>query len=356
MAEKYDPRKLLLYPITEKPIPTQIQNQFAYLTSLPKIQEVTEKMETNQDQKSKIMQKFLINPIGHVRADFQRRSDAPRQPLLETSKGGIIEVKGVDMEHIHHELAHATHMWVIFVFDRNIFAGFSHFVHPPRFKNRKLGVFATRTPFRPNPIGLSIVQVENIEIREDQKQSSSHSQSYSQTLFIQFNGGDILSQTPILALKPYDHEREYFPNVKSGWLDDSKYISPLYYDEHDIGREGNGNDEEYSMDWILNRMGIDIRQQAIQQLRFDPLLINANKARKKTRRAIACSDGLNILAIGSFRILFEVENAETDHKVIIRDIISAYREEIIQSDSSTDAQIKIHSEFAEQFKDNIQRE
>lgn len=100
-------------------------------------------------------------------------------------------------------LENFSHLWVIFLF-HEVESTDSLTVRPPRLGgNTKQGVFATRSPFRPNNIGLSLVKIEKIEGAK-----------------ITISGGDFLDQTPVYDLKPYLKEIESVPSAKSGWTDE----------------------------------------------------------------------------------------------------------------------------------------
>lgn len=99
-----------------------------------------------------------------------------------------------------------THIWVITVFHGNPHSKWKSLVRPPRLGGaRKQGVFATRSPHRPNPIGLSAVRIERIE---DEK------------IFLQ--GGDFLDGTPVLDIKPYIRYADSIPRASLGWLEEGQ--------------------------------------------------------------------------------------------------------------------------------------
>lgn len=99
-----------------------------------------------------------------------------------------------------------SHLWLIFVFDQTIDKGWSPKVRPPRLGGEKTkGVFATRSPFRPNAIGLSAVTYEGCE-------------ESSKALILKFGGADLVEGTPILDIKPYLSYVDSIPAASSGWL------------------------------------------------------------------------------------------------------------------------------------------
>lgn len=128
-----------------------------------------------------------MKPIGWVNTPFPEKFGIPRQPGLVDAATGTL--------HLHPEFAYAgvfdgleeaSHLWLVFLFHAQP-ADWSPKVRPPRLGgNRKVGVFACRSPRRPNPIGLSVVRLLKVE-----------------GLVLHLAGLDLLDQTPILDIKPY---------------------------------------------------------------------------------------------------------------------------------------------------------
>jgi tRNA-Thr(GGU) m(6)t(6)A37 methyltransferase TsaA len=140
----------------------------------------------------------VLRPIGFVHSDFAVHHEAPRQPGRERTtdrKGEIRIVAG--LQNCLKDLAGFSHVWVLFWCHRA--RGFNQQVVPPR-DTRKRGVFATRAPHRPNPIGLSCVRLLAIEKR---------------TLWI--GEHDLLDGTPVLDLKPYIPAYDSVPSAVIGY-------------------------------------------------------------------------------------------------------------------------------------------
>jgi tRNA (adenine37-N6)-methyltransferase len=146
---------------------------------------------------------FSLSPIGWVRSPYQRRFGTPQQAaavdsnadaILELDEGRIPEAALADLEGMER-------IWVLSWLHRG--EGWSPSVRPPRGTRQPRGVFATRSPDRPNPIGLSSVRLLRIEGRR---------------LFVR--GIDLLDGTPILDVKPYVPYADAFPEAKAGWIDD----------------------------------------------------------------------------------------------------------------------------------------
>lgn len=157
---------------------------------------------------------FHATEIGVIATRYRRKSEAPRQPTLaETPDEGIITLhEGANFEQALRDLQGFEFIWVIFWFDQS--SGWRPTVLPPRGGLTRRGVFSTRSPYRPNPIGLSLLRL--LEIR-------------GRTLRVA--SPDLLDGTPILDIKPYLPSIEAHPAAAEGWietLDDDLRADPLF--------------------------------------------------------------------------------------------------------------------------------
>jgi tRNA-Thr(GGU) m(6)t(6)A37 methyltransferase TsaA len=148
---------------------------------------------------------FTARPIAHVRSPYARRIDAPHQSVVvagtETgmeAEARIEFVEGVPTE-AFADLDGFERIWLLFVFHRS--EGWKAQVRPPR-GGGKRGVLATRSPHRPNAIGLSAVELVAVEERA-----------------LRVRGVDLLDGTPILDIKPYVPYADAFPDSRAGWID-----------------------------------------------------------------------------------------------------------------------------------------
>ena len=129
--------------------------------------------------------------IAKIHTPFREKFGIPRQSGLANVPAQIVFEKEYRNPDALRGLEGFSHLWLIFVFSESVRDEFSPTVRPPRLGgNRRMGVFATRSPFRPNPIGLSCVRLEKIEETE-------------QGPIIHVRGADLLNGTPILDIKPY---------------------------------------------------------------------------------------------------------------------------------------------------------
>lgn len=147
------------------------------------------------------MTDFTFQPIGHIETCFKERFGTPRQSGLVPSSWGILRLRSeLNLTEALDGLEHFSHLWLVFVFHQNMNKGVKAKIHPPRLEGEKIGLYATRTPHRPNPIGLSAVKLEKIE---------------KGAVFL--SGVDLLHGTPVLDIKPYLATTDSIPQATAGW-------------------------------------------------------------------------------------------------------------------------------------------
>ncbi len=147
---------------------------------------------------------FVFKPIGIVRSCFTEKFGTPRQPGLVPEAGAeIVLSPPYHVEEAVRGLSSFSHLWIVFVFHRN--RSWSPTVRPPRLGgNRRIGVFASRSGFRPNPVGMSAVRLEKI-VRE------------SGSCRLRISGGDLIDGTPVLDVKPYVPYADRICNAEGGF-------------------------------------------------------------------------------------------------------------------------------------------
>lgn len=135
---------------------------------------------------------FELEPIGVVRSCFTDKFGIPRQGGLVPAARGHIELyPPFNNAQAFVGLAGCSHLWLQFIFHANRATGFRPRVRPPRLGgNKTLGVFATRSPVRPNPIGLSVVKLDKVIVT-------------GATAQLAISNHDLLDGTPIVDIKPY---------------------------------------------------------------------------------------------------------------------------------------------------------
>ena len=155
---------------------------------------------------------MIIEPVAYIRTEFSEKFGIPRQSGLAGSLIGRIvfepEYRNPDALRGLHDF---SHLWLIWEFSANIRGERSQWqptVRPPRLGgNTYMGVFATRSPFRPNPLGLSCVEIDRIDL------------STPEGPVIYVRGADLMDGTPIYDIKPYISYADSRPHAVCGYVD-----------------------------------------------------------------------------------------------------------------------------------------
>ena len=149
----------------------------------------------------------ILTPIAHIRCDLPQKFGLPRQSgLVPELKARIVFTPEYRDPEALRGLEGFSHIWLLWQFSQAAGRGFSPTVRPPRLGgNSRLGVFATRSPFRPNPIGLSAVALEGI-------QKDPH---LGHVLLVA--GADLMDGTPIYDIKPYLPYADCIPEARGGF-------------------------------------------------------------------------------------------------------------------------------------------
>jgi tRNA-Thr(GGU) m(6)t(6)A37 methyltransferase TsaA len=235
-----------------------------------------------------IDQTLTLHPIGTIRTSFASKVEAPRQPAAASDAIGVIQLfAGRNLEHAIEDLAGWERIWVIFWFDRN--ASWRPKVLPPRSHTGRKGVLSTRSPHRPNPLGLSVLRLDRVE-----------------GLSLHVRDVDLLDGTPILDIKPYVPYTDAFPQSTSGWLEPAD--PRMDYEVVFAARA----DEQLA--WIEARTDLPLRQRIVNTLKLGP-------QPHPYRRIKRASDGTMQLAVQDWRIAF---NAQA-HRIEVTGLGSGYR-------------------------------
>lgn len=155
--------------------------------------------------------------IAHIHTGFPEKFGIPRQSGIVETPGKIVFEPQYNNPDAVRGLDEFSHIWLIWQFSESVRDDWSPTVRPPRLGgNTRVGVFASRSPFRPNPIGLSLVKLESIE----------YDHSLGPVLHV--SGADILDGTPIYDIKPYLPYCEAKPDAEGGFahrvMDDSMQV------------------------------------------------------------------------------------------------------------------------------------
>jgi len=219
-----------------------------------------------------------FSPIGFIKTSMRLKFDAPHQPSDPDAQEGKIElVGGSSFEAALEDLSGFDMIWLIWWFDKN--KSWNPKVLPPRGAPQKRGVFATRSPHRPNPIGITAVALKAIKGR---------------TLFI--GPCDLVDGTPILDIKPYIPRIDSFPDAHIGWLADvESALSELPLYQISISEEATSQ-----IDWLAHEHKISFFDRARGLLSRDP-------RPHRTRRIVLLPNGESRMSCGAWRIFFTLE-------------------------------------------------
>jgi len=252
------------------------------------------------------MTHYSFEPIGFVHSPFAERADAPRQATVANDVPGRIELlAGRGFEDALDGLAAWERIWVLFVFHKNVeqARGWKPRVQPPRSEGKQ-GVFATRSPHRPNPIGLSAVTIDRVE-----------------GLVVHVRGVDLLDGTPVIDLKPYVAYADAFPGARAGWLAAADPVAAWAVVFTDVAAG--------QLEW-LRANGVDLRASVEAALSLGP-------RPHAYRRIRPHGDGLR-LALKEWRVDFVVDG----QRIVVRALASGYR----AKEQAAVAGLELHRAFA----------
>lgn len=150
---------------------------------------------------------FPMKIIANLRSDFPTKFGIPRQSgLVEELKATVVFKPEYRNPDALRGLEEFSHVWLIWEFSKAVREEWSPTVRPPRLGgNKRLGVFATRSPFRPNPLGLSCVKLEKIEVDPEMGP------------VLRVSGADLMDGTPIFDIKPYIPYADCQPQATGGF-------------------------------------------------------------------------------------------------------------------------------------------
>jgi tRNA-Thr(GGU) m(6)t(6)A37 methyltransferase TsaA len=232
---------------------------------------------------------ITLNPIGILQSVLKQRYETPRQGVLAKGSSAVIQLDpSKNYEQAVKDLDGFDRLWIIFQFHLN--KNWKPLVNPPRHTRKKVGVFATRAPYRPNQIGLSCVKLDKVD-----------------GLKIHISESDILDGSPILDIKPYLPYSDSFPSAKTGWV--KSEIENIY----EVIFEVKAKKIAEKLFVIEN---VNLLSYARVQLEFNP----TDTARKRITQSMIKNKKENqfVLAYQKWRINYIVD--EKDKKVFITSI------------------------------------
>jgi tRNA-Thr(GGU) m(6)t(6)A37 methyltransferase TsaA len=254
---------------------------------------------------------LTLEPIGYVRSAAADKVQAARQPRASGGAPGRIELlPGRNYEHALSNLGEWQYIWVLFWFDRN--EGWRPKVLPPRSRSGRKGVFATRSPHRPNPLGLSAVRLDKVE-----------------GLTLHISNVDMLDGTPVLDIKPYVAYTDAITDAGAGWL--ANAAAP-----HDpipafVVHWSDAATEQAA--WVEARTGLNLRERATATLALGPEPHPYRRIRRE-------HDGFT-LCVKDWRLRFSV--AERD--VHVASIESGVRRAELVRGGEASPELALHREY-----------
>lgn len=152
------------------------------------------------------MSAFQFAQIGVIRSPYKEKFAVPRQLVwLNTAAENFICSRPITGADAVRGLENFSHLWVLFVFHQTMAGGWRPTVRPPRLGgNARMGVFATRSTFRPNPIGMSLVELKGVRCQKDQ-------------VILELGSLDLVDGTPVVDIKPYLPFAEALPDASASY-------------------------------------------------------------------------------------------------------------------------------------------
>jgi tRNA-Thr(GGU) m(6)t(6)A37 methyltransferase TsaA len=262
---------------------------------------------------------LTMKPIGVIRTSMQTKFQSPHQPSGAPHEESIIHlISGQQLHVAVQDLASFDRIWLIWWFHRN--ESWRPLVLPPRGEAKRRGVFATRSPHRPNPIGITCVPLLGVD-----------------GLTIRIGSSDLVDGTPILDIKPYIAEVDAFPEASSGWLhevDEYLAIPPKY-------QIAFSPLAEEQLGWLRTEWNIDFLPRVTEVLTRDP-------RPHRTRRIKRVDQDTFHMGCGPWRVVFTLN----ENVVMIKEITSGYSRYLLYKDKSEwvpdqDAQVAFNARWPE---------
>lgn len=180
------------------------------------------------------MTAFTFEQIGVIRSPYKEKFAVPRQPGLVADGGGELHLlPPYNLADAVRGLEGFSHLWLLFVFHQTMEGGWRPTVRPPRLGgNTRMGVFATRSTFRPNPVGMSLVELKGIRCQKSQ-------------VILDLGSLDLVDGTPIIDIKPYLPFAEALPDAVAGYAQQAPEADMPVFFTSDVQQQLAGLDKKY---------------------------------------------------------------------------------------------------------------
>jgi tRNA-Thr(GGU) m(6)t(6)A37 methyltransferase TsaA len=220
---------------------------------------------------------LTLHPIGFIRTGKEVKFQTPHQPSENNPEQNVLELlPDRGYETALQDLAGFSRIWLLWWFHRN--QTWRPLVLPPRGPARRRGLFATRSPHRPNPLGMTPVPLLRIEGRK-----------------LILGACDLVEGTPVFDIKPYIPAYDAFPEAAAGWTDqvEAELSLPAAFTVHLATLA------QLQAQWLLDQWQIDFRPRLFELLARDP-------TPHRTRRIRRRGDTLFVIGCGAWRAVFTV--------------------------------------------------
>ena len=258
-----------------------------------------------------MLKPVTFTPIGVVRTPFSDKVSAPRQPHAAGGAEGTIElVPGLGLEHALSDIEGWDYLWVVFWFHLN--EGWRPKVLPPRSAGKRRGVLSTRSPHRPNPLGLSAVRLERVD-----------------GLTLHISDVDMLDGTPVLDIKPYVAYTDAIADASGGWLtgeDAPRDPIPQFeviWDAVAVEQAA----------WVEAQTGLPLQARATATLALGPEPHPYRRIRREVSGFTLC--------VKDWRLRFDVDG----RRVNVSSVESGVRPSLLNGKGEADAELALHREY-----------
>ncbi len=191
---------------------------------------------------------YSIEPIGFIESPYKEKFAVPRQPrLVPSAKARVRLVNQSNSPESVRGIDQFSHIWLLFLFDQNLDAGWKPTVRPPRLGgNERIGVFASRATFRPNGIGMSAVEVHGVTKEGDQ-------------IYLELGSVDLVDGTPIIDIKPYIPYSDSISNAHGGYAEESPEQSHVVFSSDAVQALFDQENGQHQLDVIKQVLAQDPR-------------------------------------------------------------------------------------------------
>lgn len=258
-----------------------------------------------------------FEPIGYVRSGKSLKFQTPHQPDRTSSDESLVVLEpGRQFDLALQDLEGFDRIWLVSWFDRN--KNWRPRPLPPRGPAKRRGVFATRSPHRPNPIGLTCVPLLGVD-----------------GLTLRVGPLDLVDGTPILDIKPYLRTVDAFPEASLGWVGEIE--EELASEERYVIQVSEAGEEQLS--WLRDEWSIDFTERAFG-------ILSLNPRPHRTRRILEVEDGLFRMACGPWRLYYRIDGMT----VRVESVAKGYSDETLLSKgyegiTDRDAQLAFAQKF-----------